>query len=77
MVAFLLQATLGKFLLDPLGRSRTAGCRAVVLKVMWAGCHLSRSLIYFSKCTPQLQLLLGYMEWRLRVLCLEQPTQDF
>ena len=24
--------------------------------------------MYFSKCTPQLQLLLGYMEWRFRVL---------
>lgn len=24
--------------------------------------------MYFSKCTSQLQLLLGYMEWKFRVL---------
>lgn len=58
----------GKVFLRSICRGRAAGCRAVILTVMWVGCHLSRSLKYFSKCTPQLQLLLGYMEWRFRVL---------
>lgn len=43
----------GKVSLGSICRGRTAGCRAV----MWAGCHLFRSLMYFSKCTPQFQLL--------------------